>query len=205
MIAVLAVLALAAVDTAQDRPPPPGTELWNGAKVGMTPAQVQAIFPAAQVVHNGEALLDNAKQRLMLTGVRQPTGETATVGFYFRDESLNEVNIISNVPPGQTEANVKHAEAIAHYLAPRFGKPTTCGTREGLLAFECDWLKNGVSASVTYMDVAGQSPFLETAIRAIVDTDVTPSHAPAPKGSPAARRQGELGEQPPLRGEASPR
>jgi hypothetical protein len=192
MIAALTALALtaAAAGPVEDRPPPPGTELWRGAKVGMTPPQVQAIFPGAKVVFNGESLLDNAKQRLMLTGVRQATGETATVGFYFRGDSLNEVRIITNVPPGQTEANVKRAEALAQALAPVFGKPTTCGTRPGLLAYECDWLNRGVSVSVTYMDVAGQSPLLETAVRAIVDTDVMAApHGTAPKGSPAARQQ----------------
>jgi hypothetical protein len=189
MIAVLSALAIAAAAPNADRAPPPGTELWRGARVGMTPDQVRSVFPAAKTVFNGEALPDNAKQRLMLTGVRLPTGETAVAGFYFRDDSLNEVRLIADVPAYQTAANVQRAAAIAQSLTPTFGKPVTCGTRDGLLSYECDWLIHGLSVSVTYMDVAGQTPFLETAIRAVVENEVQAPHAPPPKGSPAARQQ----------------
>jgi hypothetical protein len=192
MIAALTALALATGAPGPDSgQPPPGTDLWRGARVGMTPDQVRAVFPSAQTVYNGEALPDNAKQRLMLTGVPLPTGETATVGFYFRDNSLNEVHLIANVPAYQTQANVRRAQAIAASLAPAYGKPATCGTRAGLLSYECDWLHGGISVSVTYMDVAGQTPFLETAIRAVVENETPTSHAPPPKGSPAARQQTE--------------
>jgi hypothetical protein len=186
MISLLAALAAVAAVQA-DAPPPPGTELWQGARVGMTPAQVQAAFPAARPVVEGESLLDNAKARLKLPGVRLPTGETATMNFYFRGDSLNEVKLIADVPPGRTADNVRRAQTIAGALTPRYGKPSTCGPREGLLAYECDWLDHGLSVSVTYMDVAGQSPLLETTIRAVVDSDSPAPHAFAPKGASVDR------------------
>jgi hypothetical protein len=107
------------------------------------------------------------------------------MSFYFRGDSLNEVKLNADVPPGQTQANVRRAMAIANSLKPLFGKPTTCGTREGLLAFECDWVSHGLSVSVTYMDVAGQSPLLETAIRGIVASDAQiPRNAPTTRSAP---------------------
>jgi hypothetical protein len=205
MIAVL--VALAAAVPADARPvqaDPPvvqteaaaqaGTPLCDGAKVGMTTAQVKAAFPRARSVVDGESLLDNAKERFRLTGVRLPTGERATVRFYFLGDSLNEVKLIADVPPGQTQANVRRAAAIANSLAPIYGKPSTCGPRQGLLAYECDWVSHGLSVSVTYMDVAGQSPLLETAIRGIVASDAQVQHGtPVTKVVPADRSQGPGG------------
>jgi hypothetical protein len=180
------LVALAAAPAVQaDVAATPGTPLWDRARVGMTPAQVQAAFPTARPVVNGESLLDNAKERFRLEGVRLPNGGRATASFYFRGDSLNEVKLVADVPSGQTQANVRRAVAIANALKPIYGKPTTCGPREGLLAFECDWVSHGLSVSVTYMDVAGESPLLETAIRGIVASDAqVPRSGPTTKSAP---------------------
>ena len=106
----------------------------------MTPAQVQAAFPAARPVIEGESLLDTAKELFILPGVRLPTGLPATMAFYFRGDSLNEVKLTADVPQGQTAANVRRAEALADALKRTYGKPVTCGARQSLLAFECDWI-----------------------------------------------------------------
>lgn len=174
---------------AAENPPPPGTPLWDGARIAMTPAQVHAAFPAAQPVAEGESLLDTAKELFVLPGVRLPTGLPATMTFYFRDDSLNEVKLEAIVPQGQTAANVHRAQALANALTRTYGKPVTCGPREGLLSFECDWISHGLSVSITYMDVAGQSPMLETTVRGIVGPETAvPPHGLTPnKGAPAAR------------------
>jgi hypothetical protein len=167
----------------------PGTPLWGDARIGMTPAQVQSAFPAARPVAAGESLLDTAKERLVLPRVRLPTGTPATMAFFFRDDSLNEVKLIADVPQGQTAANIRRAAALADALKRTYGKPVTCGKRESLLAFECDWISGGLSVSVTYMDVAGLSPMLETSVRGIVGTEAaTPPQGFRPnKGAPASR------------------
>jgi len=167
----------------------PGTPLWDDARVGMTPDQVQATFPAARTVVDGESLLDTAKKLFSLRGVLLPTGLRATMGLYFRGDSLNEVKLDADVPEGQTAANVARAEALADALKRIYGQPVTCGRRESLLAFECDWISNGLSVSITYMDVSGLSPMLETTVRGIVTAEA----APPPrgfrpnKGAPAVR------------------
>src|ERR1700740_2045781 len=114
MIPVLIALVAAAADTAPaptpapdpaaaaaaapapaapgaETPARPGTPIWDGARIGMTPAQVQAAFPAAQPVDEGESLLDTAQELFVLPGVRLPTGLPATIAFFFRGDSLNEV------------------------------------------------------------------------------------------------------------------
>ena len=203
MIPVLIALAVAAADpvpepvaatapasapAGAETPATPGTPLWDGALIGMTPAQVQAAFPAARPVAEGESLLDNAKELFVLSGVRLPTGGPATMAFYFRGDSLNEVKLSAVVPEGQTTANVHRAEALAEALKRSYGKPITCGTRQSLLAFECDWISRGLSVSITYLDVAGQSPMLETTVRGIVNTEATPPRGLSPnKGAPASR------------------
>jgi hypothetical protein len=168
----------------------PGTPLWGDARIGMTPAQVQSAFPAVRPVVAGESLLDTAKERLVLPRVRLPTGTPATMAFFFRDDSLNEVKLIADVPQGQTAANIRRAAALADALKRTYGKPVTCGTRESLLAFECDWISGGLSVSVTYMDVAGLSPMLETTVRGIVATEAAapPQGFTPNRGAPAARR-----------------
>jgi hypothetical protein len=178
-----------AVQSAAETPARPGTPLWDDALIGMTPDQVRATFPAARPVVDGESLLDTAKERFILPGVRLPTGLRATMTFFFRDDSLNEVKLNAAVPEGQTAANVRRAEALADALKRSFGKPVSCGPRQSLLAFECDWISRGLSVSITYMDVAGLSPMLETTVRGIVSTEaVTPPQGFRPnKGAPAVR------------------
>lgn len=190
MIAPLFAAALAVTPTpgAPPAPAPAAVEIWRGARVGMSPAQVQALFPAAEVLSDGESLLDNAKARVRLAHVRIPSGDPGSAAFYFRSDALNEVRFVADVPSGRTEVNLRRAQAIADELSKTYGKPTTCGPRQGLLAFECDWLTDRLSVSVTYMDVAGQSPLLETAIRAVSDPYPASSRPTAPKGSPADRK-----------------
>ena len=204
MIPVLIALAAAAADpapapatavdpapvqSAAETPARPGTPLWDDARVGMTPDQLRSAFPAARSVVDGESLLDTAKELFVLPRVRLPTGLRATMAFYFRGDSLNEVKLTADVPVGQTAANVRRAEALADALRPTFGKPVSCGTRQSLLAFECDWISHGLSVSITYMDVAGLSPMLETTVRGIVSAETAPPpHGFRPnKGAPAAR------------------
>jgi hypothetical protein len=175
MIAALVALAVSAAPLAD--PGPHGLPIWRGAQVGMAPSDVRAVFPGVQPVSDGEALLDNAKERLRLDGVRLPGGEAASARFYFRGESLNEVRLLVDAPVGATAANVARARAVADRLAVEFGKPVACGPREGLLAYQCDWLSKGLSVSVTYMDVAGQSPLLDVTLRAVGGADAPPARA----------------------------
>lgn len=191
------LIALAAAAAAFDAPAA-GLEIWRGAKVGMTPAEVRAAFPAVKPVADGEALLDNAKEKLRLDGVQLASGDRARARFFFRGEGLNEVKLLVEAPAGKTEANVKRAAAVADSLASAYGTPVACGARAGLLAYQCDWIAKGLSVSVTYLDVAGQSPLLDVTLRAIGASDAPPVHArPIPKsraasvplpGAPAAPR-----------------
>src|ERR1700740_986857 len=86
-----AAAAPAPAQTGAEKPAKPGTPIWDGARIGMTPAQVQAAFPSAQPVVEGESLLDTAQELFVLPGVRLPTGLPATIAFFFRGDSLNEV------------------------------------------------------------------------------------------------------------------
>lgn len=187
--AAAAAAAPVPVATGAETPARPGTPLWDDARIGMTPTQVQAAFPAARPVIEGELLLDTAKELFILPGVRLPTGLPATMAFYFRGEGLNEVKLTADVPQGQTAANVRRAEALANALRRSYGKPVTCGARQSLLAFECDWVTHGLSVSITYVDVAGLSPMLETTVRGIVSSEATtpPRGFEPNKGAPAAR------------------
>ena len=176
------------VAAAAEAPAKPGTPLWDNARVGMTPDQLRAAMPGVRPVADGESLLDNAKELFILPGVRLPTGLTATMAFYFREDDLNEVKLEANVPAGQTATNVRSAEVLADALKQTYGKPITCGPRQSLLAFECDWIVNGLSVSITYMDIAGEAPMLETTVRGIVSSDATPPRGFTPKkGAPAVR------------------
>ena len=111
------------------------------------------------------------------------------MAFYFRGDGLNEVKLTADVPQGQTAANVRRAEALADALRRTYGKPVTCGARQSLLAFECDWISHGLSVSITYLDVAGLSPMLEITVRGDREhRATTPPRGFQPnKGAPAAR------------------
>ena len=170
VVAVLALLLAQAepsprVPTVVD--PHRGLELWGGAKVAMTAAQVQALFPRAAAPGRQTLLTDGEAELLELPGVTI-AGRPAAAQFYFREGALVAVKLaVTGLPPDAPGRGLAAAAAAADVLHRRYGSGYDCGDRSfgDISAYECKWLRDAVSIRYWYMDIAGQAPLMYVAFR----------------------------------------
>jgi hypothetical protein len=163
---------------AKPAPEPPrvlGPELWRGARLDMSEADIASRFPKA--THSkGEVLPSGAKSALIL-----PTtlgGAPANAQFYFQADGL--VTIIIDRPDvvaHKTADNLAKAHKVADELTAEHGKPKSCSEQPKLADLTCIWVLGGAKAMLSYRDVGGAAPSLSVAYRKL--NDVKP-WAPAP-------------------------
>jgi hypothetical protein len=175
---VLAAMMLASAATQDqktvDTPPPPtiadpiiGLDLWRGAKVGMSEAEVQRLFPQATPPAQLTTLTGGQVDRLQLDAV-DLQGRPATAHFYFAGPQLVAVELTaSGFKPGQPTGNMALAQSIAAGYSATYGQGYDCGSKSlgDVGAYECKWLKGRLSIQLWYMDVAGQAPLFYIAYR----------------------------------------
>jgi hypothetical protein len=162
------------VAPAPNNPRPPtvadpikGLDLWRGAKVGMSEAEVQRLFPLAGPPAKSTILTSGQLERLQLESV-DLNGRSATAHFYFSGSQLVTVELTaSGFEPGQPTRNMELAKSIAASYSATYGQGYDCGLKSlgDISAYECKWLKGPLSVQLWYMDVAGQAPLFYVAYR----------------------------------------
>jgi hypothetical protein len=104
--------------------------LWDGARAGMSLAEVQGAYPAAQPVDPRFHGRDGAQEYFHLPGV-QVAGIGFTARFLFVDERLTGVILQRSDSDKPGPAYVAAAEAIRHALTAQFGAPIASETVDG--------------------------------------------------------------------------
>jgi len=103
-------------------------ELWNGANLGMTPAQLQTVLPQAA---QGQQTLRGADTVLRVPNLRAG-GHDATAFFAFSTNGLEGVELYIHPDPAGAKIEIRDIEA---QLTSKYGKPLGCDLGEG----KCDW------------------------------------------------------------------
>ena len=169
MLALLAAAALAAAP-----PPPPTPELWRGARVGMTPAQVLALFPMARAAPS--TLISRPPVANAVVGAsavwaveEEVFGRPALATYYFAPTGLLEVVVnVKGLRVRRTLDNVETARGIRAGLIRYYGQPRVCEdtAQRGLDRLDCRWVTTSIQVGLSYVDYGGLSPNLDVAVRA---------------------------------------
>lgn len=179
MLALLAAAALT-VTPLSDAPttsgtPPLGPELWRGARVGMTPDQVHALFPMARSAPDKlitRPPVDNAVVGGSAKWAvdEEVFGRPAFATYYFGPGGLLEVVVnVKGLRVRHTRDNVEAARDIRAGLLHYYGRPRVCEdtARRGLDRLDCRWVTPTVQVGLSYVDYGGLSPNLDVAVRAL--------------------------------------
>lgn len=183
LAALISASMIAPVASAQPLPADPpaptavdpirGLPLWEGAKIGMTPADIRQLFPAARVPADPVALTGGEIEKLELPGLTL-AGRPAAAQFFFRGQELVTVQLaLAGLKPNATGANIALVKTIAGQLTRDYpaGAAYDCGDRSlgDVAIYECKWLVKPISIRLMYQDVAGQAPEVRIAYRQSTD------------------------------------
>lgn len=123
-------------------------ELWRGATVGMSVAEVQQLLPTAAAVSGDE--IQGEVPLLRVQGfdlVRTPF----RADFYFAQDSLKTV-ILRPVAAQSATASMMIAEDIIPQMTVKYGPPFDCEINRrsisSLTSTACKWLSNGTRIGV---------------------------------------------------------
>jgi hypothetical protein len=171
MLAFLLATAVAAAPPPP--PPPPPVELWHGAIAGMSPAQVQALFPGGRAP--GPALVPTSVPDMVEGGAyagyladQEVFGYPAVATFYYQGGHLLQVIVnVQNLELHHTRDNVDIARAIETGLSSYYGPPKVCADtdKKGLARLDCRWTVRSLQVGLSYVDYGGMSPALTIAAR----------------------------------------
>jgi hypothetical protein len=162
IVLVLVVLAVGLFPTAGAQ------TLWDGARAGMSPAEIQAAYPAAQAVDPRFHGRDGAGEHFHLPGV-QLAGIGFTARFLFVDERLTGVILQRSDRDKPAADYVAAAESIRRALTAQFGDPVALETVDGdFIDRSGKWVSaEGVHAWLTFSAWGGddQTPVMEVGYR----------------------------------------
>lgn len=153
----------------------PQPELWRGARVGMTAAQVTALNPDARPAAPRLVTrppVDNAVvgAGAVLAVNEQVFGYPALATYYFGPTGLVEVVVgVRELRLRHTLDNVSMARDIRTGLVQYYGRPKVCldSDKRGLARLDCRWTTRSVQVGLSYVDYGGLSPNLDVAVRAM--------------------------------------
>ncbi|MEP6967471.1 MAG: hypothetical protein ABI906_05280 [Pseudomonadota bacterium] len=112
-------------------------ELWNGARFGMTPLEVQNAFPQAA---KGERSLEGQDLILRVSALRAG-GHDATAAFDFTGDRLRSVAL--SLSPVQVGGSID-ADEVRTQLSAKYGPPVACNeARE-----TCEWRNGGIDITM---------------------------------------------------------
>ena len=162
--------------TASSTPAGPlGPELWRGARVGMTPDQVRAIFPMARSAP--DKLITRPPVANAVVGGsavwavdEEVFGRPSYATYYFGPSGLLEVVVnVKGLRVRHTRDNVETARNIRAGLLRYYGQPRVCEdtAKRGLDRLDCRWVTPTVQVGLSYVDYGGLSPNLDVAVRAL--------------------------------------
>ncbi len=175
MLALIAAAVLAAAPSAPAVNGPPTTaELWRGARINMTVAQVQALFPDGRPPAPLLVTLPPVANAVVGGSAgwavdEQVFGHPALATYYFSPTGLLEVVVsVKGLRLRHTRDNVGVARDIRAGLLRYYGRPTVCEdtARRGLDRLDCRWATHQVQVGLSYVDYGGLGPNLDVAIRA---------------------------------------
>jgi hypothetical protein len=163
---MLAFVLAAAVAAAGAAEPVQAPELWRGSHVGMTLAEVQALFPtghgAAPTLVSGGAAVWAVDETVF--------GRDALATYYFAGGRLLEVVVsVKGLHLRHTRDNVDDARDLRQALARYYGPPKVCvdADRRGLARLDCRWVTPTIQVGLSYVDYGGLAPSLDVAVRAL--------------------------------------
>jgi hypothetical protein len=176
MLALLLAAAAALPSAASSpRPPPaPPPELWHGARAGMTPAEVKALFPQARApiaINPGPPPIANMVDGGGGAGLAVDEvvfGHPAVATYYFAGGHLLSVIVeVQNMQLRHTRDNVDVAREVQVGLADYYGPPKVCvdTDKRGLARLDCRWVVRGAQVGLSYVDYGGLNPSLSVAAR----------------------------------------
>ena len=152
-----------------------GPELWRGARVGMTPDQVHALFPMARSAPS--QLITRPPVANAVVGgsavwavEEEVFGRPANATYYFGPGGLLEVVVnVQGLRIRHTRDNVQTARSIRTGLLQYYGHPRVCEdtAKRGLDRLDCRWVTPSVQVGLSYVDYGGLSPNLDVAVRAL--------------------------------------
>lgn len=154
--------------------PPTTPELWHGARAGMTPDQVKALFPEgrdAPPTTFGFPPTPNAVEGGGAAGYavdEEVFGHPAIATYYFNAGRLLEVVVdVQNLRLRHTRDNVQIAREVQSGLLGFYGPAKVCvdSDRKGLARLDCRWTPAGIQVGLSYVDYGGLSPTLDVAVR----------------------------------------
>lgn len=157
-------------------PPLPPPELWHGARAGMTPAQVVALFPhgrAPAPTTLGFPPVANAVEGGGAAGYavdEEVFGHPAVATYYFQAGGLLETIVeVQNLRLRHTRDNVEIARDVQAGLTNFYGPPKVCADtdKRGLARLDCRWVTSSVQIGLSYVDYGGLGPALTVAVRSL--------------------------------------
>jgi hypothetical protein len=148
-------------------PPPLGPELWRGARIFMSQAEVAALFPTA-TGSKGELLPNGARSGLTLA--TNVAGAPVTAQFYFDANGLVSVIIDRpDVVAHRTDDNLVKAHRLIDAVSAQHGKPADCAEQPKVASLTCTWPLGETKAVVNYRDIGGANPTLSISYRRLND------------------------------------
>ena len=170
------MLALPAAAATASAPPllPPTAELWRGSHVGMSAAQVGALFPYGRAPAPLLVTLPPVTNAVVGGTAGWAVdevvfGHPALATYYFGPTGLLEVIVsVKDLRLRHTRDNVDAARDIRTGLLGYYGAPKVCldTSRRGLDRLDCRWVTRSVQVGLSYVDYGGLGPELDVAVRA---------------------------------------
>lgn len=147
--------------------PAPAQELWNRTQLGMSPTEVQNVFPQAAKAERSW----NRDEMVLRVSALRAGGHDATAFLDFASDGLRTVELILN--PAQRGGAI-NAEEVKTQLSSKYGAPVRCAGNSK----ECEW-RDGVVA-ITLK--ANQGPSGDTV--AVLYRTYAPAATTAPRIAP---------------------
>jgi hypothetical protein len=172
---MLALILAAATALPSAPPPPPPPELWHGARAGMTPAQVAALFPQGRgptpspvkTAFPSPDLVEGPAGPGWVVN-EEVYGHPAVATYYFATGHLLSVVVeVQNLQLRHTRDNVDIAREVETGLTSYYGAPKVCADtgKGGLARLDCRWVTDKIQVGLSYVDYGGLSPSLTVATR----------------------------------------
>lgn len=164
-LAGLAVTALLMLDVMLFSPAARAESLWRDAQLGMSPAQVSALYPAARA-GNHRRLNSGATNELSLSGYAIGN-DLFSVDFFFLDGRLEEAIMrLDEVESRDSQANQAAFERLVDAAARELGRPSGCQATRNITLFRgCQWQTKEVRVDIVFLEIGGQGVILNAYYR----------------------------------------
>ena len=145
-----------------------GEGLWGNAQFGMTPAQVAALFPAAQI-GSSRRLISGATNLLSIFGYKLDK-DLFSVDFFFLDECLAEVVMrLERVESQDSHDNQAAFERLVAAETCAHGRPSGCQAAQNITLFRgCQWKIRDLRIDIVFLEIDGQGVTLNAYYRSRV-------------------------------------